>query len=310
MQRFKNFSVFSMMKKVNMNTQLRPFMACSATGSYSDGFYPVDVEGNHDLIYEVRKDVYLMQYCYQEKIVPASVIKEQYNQTVKNIEDTQGRKVKRKTEKQTIKDDVIAELNKQAFSKYTNIFILLDNKNEYIFVSGSSKKIKVEALKCLRESLKQDDDGKVLPLENLTCVDIDSDTRFINAIKNNNLSEDITLGEKIKFKDQSGDIVTIHNKEESESILEYLTVDVMDEFKQAQLILQDEATFMLDNEYNVKAVKPLNFKFKGSPDTDKDTNELDIIELEIDLIGNIRKGLEQMLQPFEKENTQYHEEAV
>ena len=88
----------------------------------------------------------------EEKILPAQVIKKELDNRVAELEEKEQRKLK-KTEKQALKDDVIAVLLPRAFSKIQQTAIWIDTEKQLVIVDTSSAKRAEDALALLRKTL-------------------------------------------------------------------------------------------------------------------------------------------------------------
>jgi recombination associated protein RdgC len=88
----------------------------------------------------------------QEKILPASVIKEQLDEKVRAIRAAEGRPVGRK-ERDGMKDEIIFTLLPQAFTKSSTDFAYLDTRNDWVVVNAASASRAEDLLSALREAL-------------------------------------------------------------------------------------------------------------------------------------------------------------
>ncbi|WP_301098989.1 recombination-associated protein RdgC [Otariodibacter sp.] len=88
----------------------------------------------------------------EDKLLPAPVIKKETDSRIEIFEQKEQRKA-RKTEKQSIKDDVIAMLLPRAFSKHQSTAIWLDLDNQFVYVDSASSKRAEDALSLLRKTL-------------------------------------------------------------------------------------------------------------------------------------------------------------
>ncbi|QLB20180.1 recombination-associated protein RdgC [Vespertiliibacter pulmonis] len=88
----------------------------------------------------------------EEKILPAPVIKKETDSRIELLEQKEQRKL-RKTEKQAIKDEVVATLLPRAFSKHQFTALWLDLENQLIYIDTSSSKRAEDALALLRKTL-------------------------------------------------------------------------------------------------------------------------------------------------------------
>lgn len=82
---------------------------------------------------------YSLTYRLDQKIIPPSVIKEKLSEKCEALESELGRKLKR-TEKDSLKSDIICELLPVALVKTQRINILYGQKSETLYVATSSEK--------------------------------------------------------------------------------------------------------------------------------------------------------------------------
>ena len=88
----------------------------------------------------------------EEKMLPANVVKRELDERIESLEQKENRKLK-KTEKQTLKDDVVMNLLPRAFSKNQQTAVWIDTENNLVHVDASSSKRAEDALALLRKSL-------------------------------------------------------------------------------------------------------------------------------------------------------------
>lgn len=94
----------------------------------------------------------LIQHKREEKILPSQVLKEELQKKVLTLEEEQDRKLK-KTEKDSLKDEVLHSLLPRAFTRKSLAKILIDRSNHLVFVEASSAKKAEDQLALLRKSL-------------------------------------------------------------------------------------------------------------------------------------------------------------
>ncbi len=98
---------------------------------------------NNCIIFTLRKE---------EKILPASVVREFVNEKVEEIETHQMRKV-RKREKDDIREEVLFDLIPRAFSRSHYLNAYIDVKNGWLLVDTPSQKKAEELVRSLRQTL-------------------------------------------------------------------------------------------------------------------------------------------------------------
>ncbi len=105
-----------------------------------------------DLYYFTNGKQILLMAQKEEKILPASVIKQNLDERIAQLEEKEGRKLK-KTEKQSLKEDVIATLLPRAFSKNQFTMVWIDTENQLVYLNVASAKRAEDTLALLRKSL-------------------------------------------------------------------------------------------------------------------------------------------------------------
>ncbi len=88
----------------------------------------------------------------EEKILPSPVIKQELQAKIERLEGEQHRKLK-KTEKDSLKDEVLHSLLPRAFSRFNQTFLWVDTVNDLIMVDAASAKRAEDTLALLRKSL-------------------------------------------------------------------------------------------------------------------------------------------------------------
>ncbi|WP_280548336.1 MULTISPECIES: recombination-associated protein RdgC [unclassified Halomonas] len=106
----------------------------------------------------------LMTALRQERILPASVVREEVEERSEAIEANEGRKLRRQ-EKLAIKEEVYEELLPRAFVRSQKVDLWWDSRRQLIAVNASSRKRAEELLDLLRETLGS---LKVTPLASQT----------------------------------------------------------------------------------------------------------------------------------------------
>ncbi|KGQ11193.1 Recombination-associated protein rdgC [Beauveria bassiana D1-5] len=112
----------------------------SPMGSHSDALTHV---ANGQIVICARKE---------EKILPAPVIKQALEAKINKLEAEQARKLK-KTEKDSLKDEVLHSLLPRAFSRFSQTMMWIDTVNGLIMVDCASAKKAEDTLALLRKSL-------------------------------------------------------------------------------------------------------------------------------------------------------------
>lgn len=152
---FKNIFIYRLSREVSwdtaeVNAALSKFVftPCGSQDMAKAGWTPV--LGNN-LTHEYQGFL-LIQHKREEKILPSQVLKEELQKKILTLEEEQDRKLK-KTEKDSLKDEVLHSLLPRAFTRKSLAKILIDRSNHLVFVEASSAKKAEDQLALLRKSL-------------------------------------------------------------------------------------------------------------------------------------------------------------
>ncbi len=141
---------FSDLNPENMIAKLEPseFTPCSSQDMSKMGWLQKDgsalmlVVGHH----------FFLTFQQENKILPASVLRDALNEKIHELESEQHRKLK-KTEKDALKDEILHTLLPRAFSRKKSIDVWIDAKSLRITIDTSSRKQAEHVLALLRKSL-------------------------------------------------------------------------------------------------------------------------------------------------------------
>lgn len=136
-------------EELNSCIQKLKWVECKPTDMSTIGF--VSPAFNDDLVFEGKGHL-LLAIRKEEKILPPYIIKKETQHKVEKLEGEQGRKLK-KTEKATIKDEVIYSLLPRAFSKHSTVYIWINTINHQIVVFTGTSKNAESSLALLRKAI-------------------------------------------------------------------------------------------------------------------------------------------------------------
>ncbi|RLM03157.1 recombination-associated protein RdgC [Gibbsiella quercinecans] len=155
---FKNLMVYRLSSDVALNAdemekQLSAFSftPCGSQDMAKTGW--VSPMGSHSdaLTHSVNGQIVICARK-EEKILPSPVIKQELQAKIDKLEGEQHRKLK-KTEKDSLKDEVLHSLLPRAFSRFNQTFMWIDTVNNLIMVDAASAKRAEDTLALLRKSL-------------------------------------------------------------------------------------------------------------------------------------------------------------
>lgn len=155
---FKNLRAYRMTRGLDLSAeqleeklQEREFRPCTPGQPLSLGWVPALGEGTENLVHSAGGR-YLLTLRREEKILPPSVVRDILKERIEGIEAQQGRKVYRK-EKLTLKDEVIQDCLPRAFSRHSELRLIIDPAARWVFVDSASAGRAEEALNLLREGI-------------------------------------------------------------------------------------------------------------------------------------------------------------
>ncbi|CNH13812.1 recombination-associated protein RdgC [Yersinia pekkanenii] len=155
---FKNLMVYRLSREVSlsadeMEKQLSAFSftPCGSQDMAKTGW--VSPMGSHsDALTHTINGQIVICARKEEKILPSPVIKQELQAKIERLEGEQHRKLK-KTEKDSLKDEVLHSLLPRAFSRFNQTFLWIDTANDLIMVDAASAKRAEDTLALLRKSL-------------------------------------------------------------------------------------------------------------------------------------------------------------
>ena len=155
---FKNLMVYRLSHDValtadEMEKQLSAFAftPCGSQDMAKTGW--VSPMGSHsDALTHAVNGQIMICARKEEKILPSPVLKQELQAKIEKLEGEQHRKLK-KTEKDSLKDEVLHSLLPRAFSRFNQTYMWIDTVNGLIMVDAASAKRAEDMLALLRKSL-------------------------------------------------------------------------------------------------------------------------------------------------------------
>ncbi|WP_340615014.1 recombination-associated protein RdgC [Xenorhabdus thailandensis] len=155
---FKNLMIYRLKREISLSAdelekQLSPlaFTPCGSQDMMKTGW--VSPIGSHgEALTHASGNQILICARKEEKMLPSPVIKQELQDKIARLEGEQHRKLK-KTEKDSLKDEVIHTLLPRAFSRFSQTYIWIDTVNHLIIVDAASAKRAEDNLALLRKTL-------------------------------------------------------------------------------------------------------------------------------------------------------------
>ena len=184
----------------------------------------------------------------EERILPASVVRDAMQEKVDEIEAAEARKVYKK-EKDQIKDEIVQTLMPRAFIRKSVTRAAIDARNGFIYVDASSSKRAEELLSAMREALGS------LPVRPVGVKQAPTAT-FTDWVRNHTASHGLILLDECELRDtaEDGGIIRIKREDlSSEEVQNHLTAGKLATV--LSLAWEDKLSFQLDDKLAIKRLR-------------------------------------------------------
>ena len=269
---FKNLYLFKFEKDFPLNAEelhaeleAKPFTPCSATQRESMGWLPP--LGKNTTSYTHASNNYiLLTMARQERLLPATVVKETLQEKVETIEEAEGRKVSSR-EKKEMKEDIEHELLPRAFTRTQKLDAWIDPTNGWLILNSSSAPRAEEFTKLLRKTLGS------LPVT-LPDSETSPAVAMTEWLSSGKLPEPFTLGFECELKNQGDDKGSATFKQHDLTLDEIQTSLKAGKFASKLAIEWDEKiSFVLSEDLQIKKLKFLDVLEEQLQDNDPQSYE-------------------------------------
>jgi len=252
---FRNARVFRFTKPFEITAealeeklQEDAFKPCGPQETSRQGWVPP--MGKHsDLLVHSAGGYHLIALRKEEKLLPASVIKELVDEKAEMIEAEQHRKVRRK-EKDELKEEVTLEMLPRAFSKNRRCYAYLAPADGVLIVDAGSSKQAEDLASTLRKSLGS------LPVRPPAVEQAPAFTFTGWLNESIDLPASIELGTECELKDTSEDGGVVRCKGldlQGDEIRSHLDAGM--QVTKLSVTWDDNLSFVLDEELGIRRLK-------------------------------------------------------
>ena len=249
---FKQLQLFQFEGSINysidvLKEKLEPlaFTQCLPSMPQSMGWVsPID-DDNMPLVRSINSYIML---CLQieEKILPATVIRQELSELIKQIETSENRKLRPK-EKGTLKDQITITLLPRAFSKFTKIYAYIDTKNHWLVLGTANVKKAEQFISMLKKSI----DGEI------HSVDVKKVSSIMtNWLKHQNYPSSFSIEKACVLQDpnQENRIIRCKQQDLFASSIQSLIKDGCEAIQLA-FSWQDRVNFILANDSSLSSIQ-------------------------------------------------------
>lgn len=245
--------------------------------------------GGGQLLHEIQGHR-LISALRQERMLPASVVKEEVDEQVAEIEASEGRKVTRK-EKTALKEQVTENLLPRAFVRSQKIDLWWDTERQLIGVNTSSRSRAEDVLDLLRETLGS---LKVTPLSTQT-LPIRAMTTWVDDAASR--PADLLLGDNFELKAKGDDGVVRARQVDLDSDEMQQLLESGRQASKLALSIEGQLSFILHDDLALKSLRFGDALIEEADHTDDGDDALARFETDFILMAQcLRASTERLVE--------------
>lgn len=251
---FKNALVYQLSRKIELKPEILEqqvsefkFTPCGTQDAQKFGW--TQVLGKHgELFTHVAGGAIFLASKREEKMLPASVIKESLAEKVEALELEHGRKLK-KTEKDTLKDEIVMDLLPRAFSRHSVTQLVILPEQGLIIVDAGSYKKAEDTLALLRKSIGS---LPVVPVTAQKPIEL----TLTEMVKTGDVPNGFVAGEEFEMKavaEDGGQVRCKQQDHDSDEVRAHIEANKV--VVKLAFDWQDRVSFVFDDSYALKRLK-------------------------------------------------------
>ena len=302
---FKSLHLYRLHAAVAIELQqLAEQMACYTTKPLGNAdarrigwVSPAGRLGGGQLVHELQGHR-LLSALRQERMLPASVVKEEVDEQVADIEAREGRKVTRK-EKAALKEQVTESLLPRAFTRSMKIDLWWDTERNLIGVNTPSRSRAEDVLDLLRETLGS---LKATPLSSQT-LPIRAMTTWLGDPASRPADLQLLDGVELKAKGDDG-VVRARQVDLDSDEMQQLLESGRQASKMA-IGIEGQLSFVMHDDLALKSLRFGDALIEEADHADDGDDALARLETDFVLMaGSLRDNVARMIEWLDGENLQ------
>lgn len=229
----------------------------------------------------------------EEKILPATVIKQELQNKIKQIQKRDDRKV-RSHEKNSLKDAVIIHLLPRAFSKLSRVYAYIDVKNQWLVLSTTNAKMTEQFLALFKKTISEKLTSFSFPKLSETM------TRWL---QNQNYSNAFAVEKACMLQDpnQQKRVIRCQQQDLFAHSIQALVKDGC-AVKQLALMWQDRVNFILADDFTLRSIQYLDEIVEQAKELEPETVQQQFDADFLIMTGTLSHLCRELLQGIEQPN--------
>lgn len=221
---------------------------------------------NAEVMVHATQHYWLMCFGKQERLLPASVIKEHLDERIEQIRQKQERNVYAK-EKQSLKEEIEFQLLPQAFTRNQSHWLYLDVQNKWLYIASTNVSLCQQVMELCNKTFGG---FKAYPVDTKSGIAAEM-TRWLH---DNRWPKNFIIERDCEMIDQQHEKNVVRFSQQNLAEKEVIAhLDHGKKVSKLSLSWQDRIAFTLDTQFNVSKIKFLDLIEEQRKDTFCETKE-------------------------------------
>lgn len=231
------------------------------------------------LLHEVRGHR-LMTLKRQERLLPATVVRETLEERVEQLTHEQGQPPSRR-DRQALKEQIVEELLPRAFTRVTRTDLWWDCERRLIGINAASAKRAEEVLDLLRETLGS---LKVVPLAPQTPAGRTMTGWLTDATSR---PEGLTLGDQLELRAKGDDGVLRARLIDPDGEEVRVALEVGRQASRLALVIEEQMSLVLQEDMSIRSIRFADAVTQEIDELEYDDDPVLLMETEFALMAHV-----------------------